>query len=294
MTPALSVVIATTQPWPEARAVLDSLHGQVADTDAELVLAHRGDGFPGAAADRYPRVRAFVAPGASASELRGAALGHVTGDVVAITEDHCVVAPDWVEAILRAHREHPEAAAIGGAVENGATDRAMDWAGYFVANAHAMAPLRERDRLPGQANVSYKRWALPEAVPPGGFHELDHNQALAGQGAEVRVDPTIVVWHDQSLGFRGTLAIHFHAARASAGLQAAQMNAAQRLVRALVTPVRHAGAVAVRLAAAWRKGRMRRRMVAVSPAIALVAGSAGAGKFLGFLAGPGDSPRRLR
>lgn len=294
MTPALSVVIATTQPWPEARAVLDSLHGQLADNDAELVLAHLGDGFPGAAADRYPRVRAIVASGASASELRSAAVGHATGDVVAITEDHCIVAPDWVEAILHAHREHPEAAAIGGAVENGATERAMDWAGYFVANAHAMAPVRDGDRLAGQANVSYKRWALPETAPAAGFHELDHNLALAAQGSELRADPRIVVWHDQSLGFRGTLAIHFHAARASAGLQAAQMNGGQRLVRALVTPVRHAGAVAVRLAAAWRKGRLRRRMLAVSPAIALVAGSAGAGKFLGFLAGPGDSPHRLR
>ncbi len=294
MAPALSVVIATTQPWPEARAVLDSLHDQVTDDGAEVVLAHRGDGFPDDAAGHYPRVRPIVQPGASASELRGAALGTLTGDVVAVTEDHCVVAADWIEAVLRAHREHPDAAVIGGAVENGATDGAMDWAAYFVGNAYAMAPLREGDGLAGQANVSYKRWALPETLPPSGFHELEHNLELAARGAETRVDHRMVVWHDQSLGFRGTLAIHFNAARASAGIQAAKMTRAQRLGRALATPARHAGAVSLRLRAVWRKRRLRWRMLAVAPAILLVASSAGAGKCVGFLAGPSDSAGRIR
>jgi hypothetical protein len=290
----VSVVLATTQPWPEVETALDSLRDQVVDTGAEVVLGHRGDGFPDDVAGRYPGVRPVVRPGGSASELRGAALETTTGDIVAITEDHCVVAADWIEAVLRAHREHPEAAAIGGAVENGATDTVMDWAAYFVGNAFAMAPLREEDGLPGQANVTYKRWALPETLPPSGFHELEHNLVLAARGAETRVDDRMVVWHDQSLGFRGTLAIHFNAARASAGSQAAEMTRARRLGRALVTPLRQVGAVSLRLRAPWRKRRLRARMLAVAPAILLVASSAGAGKCIGFLAGPGDSAGRIR
>jgi hypothetical protein len=290
----LSIVIATTQPWPEARAVLDSLHDQAAREDAEIVLAHRGDGFPDPAADRYPRVRPLVEPGASANELRGVALDGARGEVVAVTEDHCLVAPDWVEAILRAHREHQRAAVIGGAVENGATDRAIDWAAYFLGNAYAMAPLSERDRLAAQANVSYKRWALPERIPHGGFFELDHNAALAARGEELRADPRLVVWHDQSLGFRGTLAVNFHAARTAAGLRAGEMGPLRRTVRALVTPVRHSGAVALHLSAVWRKRRLRRRMLAVSPGIALIAGCAIAGTFTGFVAGPGTSARHIR
>jgi Glycosyl transferase family 2 len=291
---SLSIVIATTQPWPEARAVLDSLHDQAAEEDAEIVLAHRGDGFPDPAGASYPRVRPLVAPGASANELRGVALDEARGEVVAVTEDHCLVAPDWVEAILRAHSEYPRAAAIGGAVENGATARAIDWAAYFLGNAYAMAPLRGGDRLAAQANVSHKRWALPERIPRGGFFELDHAADLSARGEELRADPRMVVWHDQSLGFRGTLAINFHAARTAAGLRAAEMGPARRLAQAFVTPVRHSGAVALHLSQVWRKRRLRRRLLAVSPCIALVAGCAIAGTFAGFVAGPGDSARHIR
>jgi hypothetical protein len=291
----LSVVVGTTQPWPEVEAVLESIHGQLRDGEAEFVLAHRGDGFPEAAAERFSRVRAVVAPGAVISELRGAALGQAAGEIVAITEDHCVVAEDWAGAVLRAHREHPEAAAIAGVVENGATGRAMDWASFFVGNAYAMAPLQAGQALAGQANVSYKRRALPAVLAPdGGLRELEANLALAARGAEVRSDPRMVVWHDQSLGFWGTVAIHFSAARSSAGEQARGMSPVRRAVRALVTPARHFGSVASRLAAVWRKRRLRGRMLAVSPAILLLAASSGAGKVVGFLAGPGDSAARMR
>jgi hypothetical protein len=72
------------------------------------------------------------------------------------------------------------------------------------------------------------------------------------------------------------------------------MSPVRRAVRALVTPARHFGSVASRLAAVWRKRRLRGRMLAVSPAILLLAASSGAGKVVGFLAGPGDSAARMR
>ncbi|MDX6697880.1 MAG: hypothetical protein QOE65_1277 [Solirubrobacteraceae bacterium] len=296
MTPAISVVIATTRPWPEVSAALESVHDQAVAAGGEVVVAHRGDGLPDDVARRFPGVVAVVVPGASANQLRGAALPRTRGDVVAITEDHCVVAADWVEAVLRAHREHPAAAAIGGAVENGATRRAIDWAAYFLGNAYAMAPVDgdPPGRIAAQANVSYKRGALPDRVGPGGFFELDHNAALAARGLEVRGDSRMVVHHDQSLGFGGTLAVNFHAARTAAGLRAREMGRARALLRALATPVRHSGAIALHLRAVWRKRRLRGRLVAVSPWVALVAGCAVAGTLAGFAAGPGDSARHIR
>lgn len=296
MTLPVSVVIATTQAWPEACAALESVHAQVVDAGGEVVVAHRGDGLPADLASRYPAVVEVVVPGASAHQLRGAALPRTRGDVVAITEDHCVVAPDWVAAVLRAHRERPAAAAIGGAVENGATERAIDWAAYFLGNAYAMAPVDgdPPGRIAAQANVSYKRRALPERIPDAGFFEPDHHAALTARGEQVCADSRMVVRHDQSLGFAGTLAINFHAARATAGVMGSRMGAAARLARALMTPARHPAAVALHLRDVWRKRRLRRRLLASSPCIALIAACAVAGTFTGFLAGPGDSPRHIR
>src|SRR5947209_17867349 len=155
----LSVVVATTQSWPEARDCLDSLHDQVREQGGEIVLAHRGDGFDADLARTYPLVTSVVAPGRSANELRGIAFEHVRGEIVAITEDHCVVAPDWCRRHVEAHRRRPHAAAVGGAVENGACDHAIDWAAFFMANASAMLPLDDgpAKSIAAQANVSYKR-----------------------------------------------------------------------------------------------------------------------------------------
>ena len=43
------------------------------------------------------------------------------GAVVAVTEYLCTVTHEWCQGVLRAHRNRPETAAIGGVVENGAT-----------------------------------------------------------------------------------------------------------------------------------------------------------------------------
>ncbi len=294
--PALSVVVATTQPWPEARECLESMHAQADEVGAEIVLAHLGDGFTTAAARRYPLVKPLVVAADSVNEMRGIALGHAGADVVAITEDHCVVNPDWCERILAAHAKHPHAAAIGGAVENGPTTRPIDWAAYFLGNAPAMLPIPEgpADKIAAQANVTYKRWALPDAPPEGGFFELAHNDALRRHGHELRQDPSLVVRHVQSLGFAGTCMIWFHASRTWGGHDGAQRTRLGRLARVVLAPVAHPLAILLHLRTVWAKGRMRGRIVAVSPLMVLLAACATAGLALGYATGKGDSPRHIR
>lgn len=294
--PPLSIVIASTRAWPEAECCLDSLHDEARDTGAEVVLAHRGDGFTDEAARRYPVVDQVVAPGKSANELRGLALERVSGDVVAITEDHCTVMPGWCRRVLDAHAEHPEAAAIGGAVENGAGDHAIDWAAFFLGNAPAMLPIEDgpADKIAAQANVSYKRRALPESAPAGGFFELDHNASLHERGETLLQDSGLVVHHVQSLGFRGTCAIWFHAARTWGGQDGVRRGIGGRASRALLTPVLHPLAIAAHLRVVWAKRRMRARMLAVSPLMALLAGCATVGLTVGYATGKGDSARHIR
>ena len=171
---AISAVVATTQPWPEVQSCLDALYAQIAAAGGEIVLGDGSPhGMPASEHTRHPELRVLHRPGASVFELRAAAIEHARGEIVAVTEDHCVVAPDWCERILAAHREHPEAAAIGGAVEIGATATRIDWASFFLVNGASMPPLRNgvRRAITLQANVSYKRRGLPAAA--GAFGQME-------------------------------------------------------------------------------------------------------------------------
>jgi len=110
---------------------------------AEIIVADgHGKGLPDDVTDRYPEVIWLKQPGGSVFYLRGLAMARARGEIVAVTEDHCEVTPGWCERTIRAHKEYPAAAAIGGAVENGATERLIDWAHFFLVFAPFTPPSR--------------------------------------------------------------------------------------------------------------------------------------------------------
>src|SRR5512140_3040108 len=158
-TPPLSVIIAGRERWPALRACLDALQPQAVALGVEVVVAVTGaDVQPPDPAVRYPGVVWVTQPGGSVFSLRALALRHAHGDVVAVTEDHAWVERDWCRRILDAYAAHPDAVAIGGVVENGATAALVDWASFFIANGPFMAPIANgvSESISLQANVSYK------------------------------------------------------------------------------------------------------------------------------------------
>ena len=93
--PHVSVVVASNR----SRALLDdclaALLDQCERARAELIVA-RDDDDEGLAAiaEAYPSVRVVpVKRGATIPELRGAGMRKATGDIVLLTEDHCVPGP---------------------------------------------------------------------------------------------------------------------------------------------------------------------------------------------------------
>jgi hypothetical protein len=295
----LSVVVATTRSWPEVRGCLDSLLDQAARAGAEVIVADGdGHGLPDDPGSTYRRrVVAVTMPGASVFTLRREAMRHARGDVVAMTEDHCRVTPDWCARIIQAHARRPDAAAIGGAVDNGATASLVDWASFFIVNGAAMPPLRsgEHDAISLQANLSYKRRVLPGGTLPPGRLEWMFNRELRACGERLVRDDRIVVQHVQSLGLRGTCAIHFHDGRSIAGfrLRAGMpvVERAARLAACFAMPPLLLGRTVLPLLAK----RRRLAIVAASvPVIALLVCFRAAGALVGLLAGPGDSPRHIR
>lgn len=297
--PPLSVIVATTQPWPEIRLSLDSLYLQACEAGAEIIVADAtGRGLPDDA--RYPRARRLVGLGKTVFQLRALAMAESTGEIVAVTEDHCRVAPDWCAQILRAHREWPQAAVIGGAVENGATARLIDWANFFITNGPYLLPIPagERPDVTGQACISYKRRVVPSEFPAIGMVEADYKQRLRARGEKFVNDDRIVVAHVQSLGFYGSCAIHYHDGRSTAGLRLPRISFFTRLLniaKGAAFPLRVLFQTArVTLRIAVRKPRHRRRALAAAPLVASLFCFHLAGEWVGYIAGPGDSPSRMR
>ena len=76
-------------------------------------------------------------PGRGPHELRLLGLTEARGNVVAITEDHRDVAPDWCEQVIAAHERCPGAVAVAGPVTNGADTNVADRASFLLVHVLA-------------------------------------------------------------------------------------------------------------------------------------------------------------
>jgi GT2 family glycosyltransferase len=107
--PTISVVVASCHELHVLETCLDVLLPQCRQVEAEVVVARV------AAADQlqaltraYPTVRFVSAPhDATMPDLRAAGMAEAEGDVVALTEDHCLMPPDRLTELARASARNP-------------------------------------------------------------------------------------------------------------------------------------------------------------------------------------------
>jgi hypothetical protein len=237
------------------------------------------------------------APGADIFELRALGTARARGAIIAVTEDHCLVAPDWCERILAAHAEHPDGSVVAGCVLNGATDKLIDRANFLLVHGMSLPPLAEspaRNWSPTPANMSFKRDVVPRPPQPRGFLELGLVTTLLAQG-KVAIDDRIVVHHDQSNGFAGTFVDHFHAGRSVTGLVGTSTGPAigRRVLARAALSYPRVIRERVRAMARDKPGTAPEVRRVLPLAVALVA-CAWAGTITGAVAGPGRSPHRMK
>jgi hypothetical protein len=293
--PALSIVLATSHRWPEAEPALRAILESGTEVDLEVILCD-GAGHGPPSDGRDPRLTVVEAPGESVFALRARGVAQARGEIVAITEDHCLAAPDWADELVAAHARHPHAIAIAGAVANGSTTDPWDWANFLMNFAEHMRPVDDAParRAPSVANGSFKRAlaGLPERLEPG-WLELHRMPELVGAGKVVRDDGPLVT-HVQSHGSgRATLAGHFHNGRASAGLRAASPGP-----RAVLAERRRLAGLPLRIVRETRTALRVRpplggRARAGARLLPLVALAHTAGELTGLLRGPGASAEQL-
>jgi hypothetical protein len=282
----LSIVLATTEPWPDLRNCLDVLEPQVAAVGGEIIV---GDGH-GAALDAIragasDRLRVLRMPGASVFDLRAKAIELARGDIIAITEDHCLVGPDWCEQVLAAFSMDPEMLVASGPVLNGSREHLIDWANYLHTFGNFLPPFNEGHRYRGPviANVAFRRSVLAEGRVAPGQMELEVIPRMFREG-RCRVYGGMTVTHVQSHGFWKTLRAHFDNGRSTTGLRPVRLSERQRAWTLFRNAVNTMGG----------GPEMRPTIRASLPLVLILSCCHSFGEIVGILAGPGRSPARLR
>ena len=193
---SVSVAVASFRDRPILDACLASLLPQCVRNGAELIVA-RADSPDGVAALKraYPDVNFIHVPvGTGIPQLRGSALAATTGAIAALTEDHCVAAPNWV-ATMAAHAG-TKVDVVGGGMDNARYGRALEWGaffaeyGFFSAVSSRPQPAGTTPLLTG-ANVAYARRVLPDVVAwtlDGAWENVVHDR-LRVAGATMLFDP---------------------------------------------------------------------------------------------------------
>jgi hypothetical protein len=293
--PALSIALATTAGWAPIAARVRALAGQVAACGGEVIVA---DGTGADAPPRLPdAVRWIARTGLGTFELRREALAEARGDRLVILEDHCEVGPGWCARLLDVHTRRPGADVVIGRVENGSRDRGIDWAAFLLNHLAQVPPIRVADttRQIGIVGTSLTRDAADRLRRAGENQplELVPTPVLRAVGLRTWIDESLAVTHIQSEGWRGHAALHFHNARAIAGLRRQAMTR-RDVARLLAAPLFFAYRTTRVVARSFQKSLPAGVVATAVPGIVWLLLAKSVGECVGYLTGPGDSPRRLQ
>ncbi len=296
--PALTVVIASLNGKRYIEACLASLRKQTGNVDAEIIVADCvGKEVTDMVKREYPEVKLIeFNERKSVPELRGAGLLQATGEIVAMTEDHCIAAENWFVSMIQSHADHPQNPAIGGVVDNAATERLIDWSVYFCEYSAYSSPLPEgvTHDLPGP-NVSYKRAALDQMrdMLEGGYWEVFLHQRLESLGYQLYADPKIQIWHKKHFTFGDFLSERFHYGRWFGGTRNQFSSLPKRLFYLAFSPLLPPLILKRLRDRVYSRGQNLDKFNQSLPYIIVFSLAWAAGEFFGYLTGPGRSVMKL-
>jgi GT2 family glycosyltransferase len=294
----ISVVIASVSGMPEIGECLSALTSQEGNFPYELLVLDRcGDETRAKIRQRFVQseVRLLPVDGCpSIPRLRAIGMAAAEGRVIAILEDHCNVPPGWFEAIARAHAEGHQV--IGGGVENGATDRLIDWAVFFCEYARFMPPVSAgiTSEIPGNCAV-YDRALLQlfGTELKDEVWEFFLHRRLQEEGIEFFCDPDMTVSHKKSFRFWYFMSQRYYYSRSFAAMRMVGEPLLHRIVYACTTPALPFLLFARMAKCIWRKRRRQKEFIGAIPIILPFLMSWAWGEAVGALFGAGGSLERV-
>jgi hypothetical protein len=285
--PPISVVIPTREGRAATARFLDALVPQVEAVHGEIVVVDcRGE-----RSFDEPPIRWISTADPNLLRMRATAARAGQGEIIAIGEDHAFPRPGWCEAILRAHTEHPEAAAIVGSLINVTTATVAGRANFLAFAAPYTPPMSvlPTDRPPPVSTLSFKRHELSDLGEAPGSLETDLVPRLFFGGRMV-ADPRIQVDHCQDHGLWWSVRNLYSVTRAAYGF-AQDRDSPQRRREIVRWLVRTAPRSHLRDARAVTGRGFRARVDLGATGLVCVAGALGG--IVGTYAGPGRAPDRM-
>jgi hypothetical protein len=214
-----------------------------------------------------------------------------TGEIIAVIEEHCIAAPDWLTRAIEAHAGG-EYGVVGGPVVDDTYVRLRDWTVYFLEYNGYLPPWQEGEQHDlGSANIAYSRSLLLkyQEFLSGGYWEAGLHPRLMANGVKFRSVPEMKVHHRGPFDYGYYLQQRYWFSRAFAGCRASQMPASKKMAYFLASPfvpflllARMSKRVLDRHC---RPGKFAQSVPLLLPALFVYV----AGEFVGYLAGPGEA-----
>ena len=291
----ISVVVAFFVGAPFTDECLSSLETQVRQRGAETVVVACGTPeYAQRIAQKFPWVQVIHRlERESVPALRSHGVKAAKGRLVAIIEEHCLAAPDWLERAIEAHATGTYGA-VGGPVSHYQYKRLRDWVVYFCEYNGYMPPWQDGETLHlGSANIAYSREALRlyEDLLGAGYWEAGLHGRLIADGVKFRSAPHMVVYHRGPFDYGYYLRQRFWFSRAFSS--ARNLPGPRKLLYLAVSPLIP---FLLLLRMAQRVVRQRcsiGKFVQSLPLLVPVSLVYVAGEVVGYLAGPGDALLRV-
>lgn len=295
----LSVVIAVHNAQQVIAACLAALLPQLDREQDELIVA---DSSSDATAEtiraNFPTIKLlhFDHP-LTIPQLRGRGIAEARGEVIAILDPYSIASPGWVQEVLKAHRERPNAV-IGGTVDLYNEDRCglLEWALYINEYGMFMSPVPEGEMeiLPG-SNVSYKRSVLFDgnAARFSEFWKTFVNHDAESSGSPLFLAPAIHVRLWKPIQFQEFFRSRWDHGRCFAGMRAQQLSRIERFIRALTAPLLPFLFLYRWGKRYWARNRMRMKFLLTLPLQLALFGNWAFGEFVGYCFGSGRSCQKL-
>jgi glycosyltransferase involved in cell wall biosynthesis len=289
----ISVVVASLVGPPFIDNCLASLEEQARAVGAEVIVVACGDdAYAQRLRQQFPWVHVVHQPAREGvPELRGRGVQAAKGDVIAIIEEHCTAAPNWLRTI-QAFRPCEAHGVIGGPVVDHAYSRLRDWVVYFCEYNGAMPPAPDGPvfELNG-ANIAYTRQLLIDHrdLLAKGYWEAALHPVLLAEGVKFVSVPGMMVHHRGPFQFGYYLRQRYWFSRAFAGARARKLPAWRRLAYLVAAPLVPPLLLARMAQRVWRKRCHVGKFAMALPLFVPALTSLVAGEWIGYLLGPGDA-----
>jgi glycosyltransferase involved in cell wall biosynthesis len=289
--PGVSIVIASIVGPPFIDDCLESVKQQAKACGAEVIVVACGPAsYAKRIADKFPWVRVVHREKRETiPDLRRHGVECANGEIIAIIEEHCLAAPDWLSRAVAAHRGG-DYGVVGGPVVDHAYKRLRDWVVYFCEYNNYLPPWRDGEWHDlGSANIAYSRAVLLKykELLGAGYWEAALHPRLIADGVKFRAVPEMMVHHRGPFDFGYYLQQRYWFSRAFAG--ARKLSTLHKLAYFLAAPAVPFLLLARMAQRVWRRHcrvhKFAQSLPLLIPALIVYV----AGEVVGYVAGPGDA-----